>query len=133
MEWSRCKGEDPALIEREWGEDAIIRYRCSGQVSIRELLETLQETVADHRYQETTASIWDLRGGEYTFGYQEHQLAAPNFRAALGKPDDVRKTAWVVQYQMSEAIIDMYYRDHEWPQEWRSFNSVEAAEAWCLA
>ena len=120
------------MIEREWGNDAIIRYRCSGQVSIRELLETLQETVADHRYSSTTASIWDLRGGEYTFGYQEHQWAAPDFRAALGNPREKRKTAWVVQYQMSRAIIDMYYDDHEWPQVWRSFSTVEEAERWCL-
>ena len=119
------------MIEREWGDDAIIRYRCSGQISIRDLLETLQETVADHRYEETSASIWDLRGGEYIIGYQEYQLAAPEFRAALGRPRVIRKTAWVVQYQMSEAIIDTYFREHKWSQEWRTFNSVEAAEEWC--
>ena len=121
------------MVEREWGEDAIIRYRCIGDVSIQELLRTLSETVADRRYALTTASIWDLREGTYTFDYQEHQSAAPDFRAALGNPDRIRKTAWVVQYKMSEAIIDMYFRDHEWPQEWRSFNSVEAAEEWCRA
>ncbi|NKC02081.1 MAG: hypothetical protein GKR90_26775 [Pseudomonadales bacterium] len=117
------------MIEQTW-RDEVIEYKCSGNVYIQDLVESLQNTVEDARYSSTSGSMWDLRGAKYTFSMEEHNQTAPVFIAILGNPIIVRKTAWIVEFKLSEAIIDLYYENHAWPQDWKCFHSTNDARAW---
>ena len=119
------------LIDRTWGTDGIIRYNCHGEVGIEDLIGTLRETVADERYAETTASLWDLRGADYPIDQSQHDAAAPIFKTILGQPGRIRRTAWIVEYKTSMAIIELYFKRHNLPQEWQTFHQYEEGEAWC--
>ncbi len=121
------------MIETRWDADGVIRYSCFGTVQIQDFVATLRTTVEDERYASTRASIWDLRGGQFTVSYCDQKAFASVFLNILDTPKVVRKVAWVVQFMTLAAIVDLYYREYEWPAEWRTFSQYEEAESWCLS
>ena len=73
-----------------------------------------------------------MRGSTIGFGMEAHNQAAATFLAILGRPKNTRRTAWVVNYKISEAIIETYYKAFDWPQEWRCFQNIDEAKRWVL-
>ena len=122
------------MISTTWNtEQRLALFVGSGQVSLTDIGRALQDAMASECYARTGASVWMLADAELDVTQSDIYELIPSIEAIAASAPKGRKLAWVVEFELHRAIIDLIYKDYEWITEWRVFHNVDDALTWCAA
>ena len=122
------------MISTTWStEEGLALFVGSGQVSLADIGRALQDAMSTEFYARTNASVWMLADAELDVTQADIYELIPSIEAIAASAPEGRKLAWVVEFELHKAIIDLIYKDYEWITEWRVFHKVDDALAWCVA
>ena len=120
------------MISTTWNiDEGLALFVGSGQVSLIDIGTALQEAMSKDEYAATNASVWVLSDAELDVSQSDIYELIPSIEALAAAAPEGRKLAWVVEFELHKAIIDLVYKDYQWMSEWRVFQDLDEALAWC--
>lgn len=103
----------------------------TGTVAVSDFLIGIQTWFKHPEFDPQAPVIWNIGEGFLDMSIEDMRQMYSLVRGAVDSKRTGGKTAWVHPSKMVSAMITIVRDEFDWGSEWRTFQDINEALAWC--
>lgn len=120
------------MIQSEFQADQhLMVHTGSGNASARDILSASQQWFEHSAFDAQTPVIWNFSEAQVDVSMDDLQGMYTVLHSGVQAKRTGGRTAWVHQLGLVRSMIDIVYQEFNWDSDWKTFQSLEEAAAWC--
>lgn len=110
----------------------LVIHSGGERVTAEDILSATRHWFTHPDFDPRAPVIWNFETSLLELSLEEMSRSYSMVRDAVSAKRTGGRTAWVHPSAMVRAMIDIVAKEFDWGSDWRTFQNIKDAEAWCL-